>query len=57
MASTEGGTEIEEVAEATPEKIVREEVDPAVGLAGLPGPPWRSPSACRARRSPAASPS
>ena len=32
MASTEGGTEIEEVAAATPEKIVREEVDPAVGL-------------------------
>jgi succinyl-CoA synthetase beta subunit len=35
MASTEGGTEIEEVAAATPEKIVREEVDPAVGLAGF----------------------
>jgi succinyl-CoA synthetase beta subunit len=32
MASTEGGTEIEEVAAATPEKILREEVDPAVGL-------------------------
>ena len=32
MASTEGGTEIEEVAADTPEKIVREEVDPAVGL-------------------------
>jgi len=32
MASTEGGTEIEEVAAATPEKIVREEIDPAVGL-------------------------
>jgi succinyl-CoA synthetase beta subunit len=35
MASTEGGTEIEEVAAATPEKIVREVVDPAVGLAGF----------------------
>ncbi len=33
MASTEGGTEIEEVAEATPEKILRETIDPAVGLA------------------------
>jgi succinyl-CoA synthetase beta subunit len=35
MASTEGGTEIEEVAAATPEKILREEVDPAVGLTGF----------------------
>ncbi|MDZ7800384.1 MAG: ADP-forming succinate--CoA ligase subunit beta [Trueperaceae bacterium] len=33
MASTEGGTEIEEVAAATPEKILRESVDPAIGLA------------------------
>jgi len=32
MASTEGGMDIEEVAEKTPEKIVRESVDPAVGL-------------------------
>ena len=32
MASTEGGMEIEEVAEKTPEKILREPVDPAVGL-------------------------
>ncbi len=32
MASEEGGTEIEEVAAATPEKIFREVVDPAVGL-------------------------
>ncbi len=32
MASTEGGTEIEEVAAATPEKILREEIDPAFGL-------------------------
>jgi len=32
MASTEGGVEIEEVAEKTPEKIVKVYVDPAVGL-------------------------
>jgi succinyl-CoA synthetase beta subunit len=35
MMSTEGGTEIEEVAEATPEKIVKEFVDPRVGLQGF----------------------
>ncbi len=32
MASEEGGTEIEEVAEKTPEKIFKEIIDPAVGL-------------------------
>ena len=32
MASTEGGTEIEVVAEETPEKILRTEIDPALGL-------------------------
>lgn len=32
MASQEGGVEIEEVAAATPEKILKETVDPAVGL-------------------------
>ena len=32
MASREGGVEIEEVAAATPEKIIKETVDPAVGL-------------------------
>ena len=32
MASTEGGTEIEEVAEQTPDKIIRVAVDPAFGL-------------------------
>lgn len=32
MASEEGGTEIEEVAEATPEKIFKEAIDPVVGL-------------------------
>jgi succinyl-CoA synthetase beta subunit len=33
MASTEGGVEIEEVAARSPEKILRETVDPVVGLA------------------------
>jgi succinyl-CoA synthetase beta subunit len=32
MASTEGGVDIEEVAEKTPEKILRASIDPAVGL-------------------------
>jgi succinyl-CoA synthetase beta subunit len=32
MYSTEGGMDIEEVAHKTPEKIFKEEVDPAVGL-------------------------
>ena len=32
MASTEGGMDIEEVAEKTPEKIVKETVDPSMGL-------------------------
>ena len=32
MASEEGGTEIEEVAEKTPEKIFKEVIDPVVGL-------------------------
>ena len=35
MASTEGGVEIEEVAEATPEKIIKVQVDPATGLRGF----------------------
>ena len=35
MASEEGGTEIEEVAEKTPEKIFKEEIDPVVGLNAL----------------------
>jgi succinyl-CoA synthetase beta subunit len=34
MASTEGGVEIEKVAEETPEKILLEFVDPTIGLAG-----------------------
>ncbi len=32
MASTEGGTEIEIVAEETPEKILKAEIDPGLGL-------------------------
>ena len=32
MASTEGGMDIETVAEHTPEKIIKEWIDPAVGL-------------------------
>lgn len=32
MASTEGGVEIEKVAEETPEKILKEYIDPAVGF-------------------------
>ena len=35
MASTEGGMDIETVAEKTPEKIVKEWVDPSVGLQGF----------------------
>jgi succinyl-CoA synthetase beta subunit len=34
MASTEGGVEIEKVAAETPERILTEHVDPAVGLSG-----------------------
>jgi succinyl-CoA synthetase beta subunit len=33
MASTEGGTEIEEVAAKTPEKIITDPVDPLLGMA------------------------
>jgi succinyl-CoA synthetase beta subunit len=32
MASTAGGMDIEEVAAKTPEKIIRESIDPAIGL-------------------------
>ena len=34
MASSEGGMDIEEVAASTPEKILREPIDPEVGLRG-----------------------
>ena len=35
MASTEGGMDIEEVAENSPEKIIKEWIDPRVGLQGF----------------------
>jgi len=35
LASTEGGVEIEEVAEKTPEKITKVVIDPALGLCGF----------------------
>ena len=37
IASTEGGMEIEEVAAHTPEKIIREAIDPAVGFQAYNG--------------------
>ncbi|MHB8763727.1 MAG: ADP-forming succinate--CoA ligase subunit beta [Deferrisomatales bacterium] len=37
MASTEGGMEIEEVAARSPEKILRQSVDPAAGFQGFHG--------------------
>ena len=38
MASTEGGMDIEEVAAKTPEKIVKEYIDPAVGIDAVSRP-------------------
>ncbi len=35
MASTEGGMDIEDVAEKTPEKIIKEWIDPKAGLQGF----------------------
>jgi len=37
MASTEGGMEIEKVAEETPEKIVKVAIDPTIGFQGFHG--------------------
>ena len=37
IASTEGGMEIEEVAAHSPEKIIKEPIDPAVGFQGFNG--------------------
>lgn len=37
IASTEGGMDIEEVAEKTPEKVLKERIDPAVGFQGHNG--------------------
>ena len=56
MASTEGGVEIEKVAAETPEKILTVHVDPAVGLAAVPGARARvRPRASAARRRSASS--
>ncbi|MBT3766188.1 MAG: ADP-forming succinate--CoA ligase subunit beta [Rhodospirillaceae bacterium] len=35
MASTEGGMDIEEVAEKTPEKIIKVSIDPVTGISGF----------------------
>jgi succinyl-CoA synthetase beta subunit len=37
MASTEGGVDIEEVAEKTPEKIIKETIDPGLGFQSWQG--------------------
>jgi succinyl-CoA synthetase beta subunit len=37
MASSEGGMDIEEVAEATPEKIIKRTIDPITGFCGYHG--------------------
>ncbi|WP_345984336.1 ADP-forming succinate--CoA ligase subunit beta [Sulfurimonas sp. HSL-1656] len=37
MASTEGGMEIEKVAEETPEKIIKVAIDPTIGFQGFHG--------------------
>ncbi len=36
MGSEEGGMDIEEVAEKTPEKIFKEVIDPVIGLTAIP---------------------
>ena len=57
MASSEGGMEIEEVAAHSPEKILREPIEPGIGLQpfqaaklafgiGIPGPSIRAAVAC-----------
>jgi succinyl-CoA synthetase beta subunit len=43
MASTEGGMDIEEVASKTPDKILKETIDPAVGMM-----PYPARKVCRA---------
>jgi succinyl-CoA synthetase beta subunit len=44
VASTEGGVEIETVAEKSPEKIIREPIDPLAGLQPFQTANWRSNS-------------
>ena len=41
MASTEGGVEIEKVAEETPEKILQATIDPTTGPCSYQGVTWR----------------
>jgi succinyl-CoA synthetase beta subunit len=50
MASSEGGMDIEEVAHATPEKIIKVFVDPLVGLTERRRSSSRRASACRPPR-------
>ena len=50
MASTEGGMEIEEVAAKTPEKILKEAINPAVGWQDSSLAGWVSSSASTASR-------
>ena len=50
MASTEGGMDIEEVADKHPEKILKVAVDPAVGLMPFQGRQLAFASASLARR-------
>ena len=42
MASSEGGMDIEEVAHATPEKIIKVFVDPALGLTDAQAKSWQT---------------
>ena len=51
IASSEGGMDIEEVAHATPEKIITDFIDPLTGLSRRAGQEdRRAPSACRQAR-------
>ncbi len=51
MASTEGGVEIEKVAEETPEKILKAEIDPLVGAQPYQPASWPSSWDCPVIRS------
>ncbi len=51
MASTEGGVEIEKVAEETPEKILKAEIDPLVARSRTRVVNWHSSWAWKASRS------
>jgi succinyl-CoA synthetase beta subunit len=45
LASSEGGTEIEETAQYAPEKIIREPIDITIGLRAYQTREWRNASA------------